>query len=357
MAIYRIDDDKIIPLEPTTFARQGLRERTDLQALLKHRPEVISPNTLIVGEEFGEWEDSRRRIDLLGIDKDANFVVIELKRTEDGGHMELQALRYAAMISTLTFEQLVPHFQKYLDENDIERDARDTLLEFLGWKDEDLEEPVFGQEVKIVLASGEFSKELTTSVLWLNDFGLDIRCVRMRPYDNDGHILLDVQTLIPIPEAEEYQIRIRKKKQREREARQSARDFSKYDVTINGQRYPAQNKRQMMLLLVSEVLRNGGTPQQVLEVIPDRQFRAFDGSLDAEQIQEQLMEEDTGKAVPRVKRFFCDNGQPFQFKDKTYVLSNQWGSDTLDAARGLAERFPDLQIQFQQTEGDVWNAF
>ena len=54
--------------------------------------------TLVISEEFGEWEESRRRIDLLGLDKDANLVVIELKRTEDG---ELQSIRYAAMVSTM----------------------------------------------------------------------------------------------------------------------------------------------------------------------------------------------------------------------------------------------------------------
>ena len=48
------------------------------------------------------------------------------------------------------------------------------------------------------MASAEFSKELTTSVMWLNDFGLDIRCVRMHPYVSGGQIFLDVQTVIPI---------------------------------------------------------------------------------------------------------------------------------------------------------------
>ena len=350
MSIYRIDDNKITPLVLTTFAQQELRERDDLQALLKSCIDVISPNIKIVGEEFGEWEDSRRRIDLLGIDKSANLVVIELKRTEDGGHMELQAIRYAAMISTMTFEKLVTVYEKYLSDNKIEKDARNDLREFLDWKDRDLEDQVLGEEVKIVLAAADFSKELTTTVLWLNDRELDINCVRMRPYVNDKQVLLDVQTIIPIPGAEEYQIQIREKRQKERVARQGARDFSKYDISIGGTKYLAQNKRQMMFLLVSEVLKSGGTPQKVADALPSRKLKEFEGMLDAERVRELIMEGDTGGNVPRSKRFFCDDGEPFHIGEKTYVLSNQWGSDALDTVRRLAEKFPSLKIECKRTD-------
>ena len=347
MTLYLVDDDKITPVPSTTFAQQGLQERKNLQALLKSRPDVISPDTLIVAEEFGDWEDSRRRIDLLGIDKNANLVVIELKRTEDGGHMELQAVRYAAMISAMTFDMLVAHYEQFLKDNDDKRDAKDRLVEFLNWDDSD--DQTLGQHIQIVLASAEFSKELTTSVLWLNEQGLDIRCVRMRPYNNDGQVVLDVQTIIPIPEAEEYQIRIREKRQRERVAREGTRDISKYDVTIGGKQYTNQNKRNLMFLIVSELFNSGGSPQKLLEALPSRKLREFEGTLDAEQIREKLMKEDTGGAVPRFKRFFCDDGQPFQVEDRTYVLSNQWGLDALDAARALARMFPQLRIELRQT--------
>jgi len=33
---------------------------------LREQIEIISPDTLVVAEEFGDWEESRRRIDLLG---------------------------------------------------------------------------------------------------------------------------------------------------------------------------------------------------------------------------------------------------------------------------------------------------
>lgn len=64
-------------------------------------------------------------------------------------------------------------------------------------------------EVRIVLVSADFAKELTTAVLWLNEWELDIRCVKVKPYaDGDGTIL-EVQQLVPLPEAAEYQISIK----------------------------------------------------------------------------------------------------------------------------------------------------
>ena len=263
MAVFKIDSGQIVRLNLVTFAQQGLQERADLQSLLRSQIDVISPDTLVVAEEFGEWEDSRRRIDLLGIDKAANLVVIELKRTEDGGHMELQAIRYAAMISNLTFADVTRTYQSFLEKSGINQDAMGNLLEFLDW--EEPQEEAFGQEVKIVLASADFSRELTTSVMWLNDFGVDIRCVRMQPYEHDGQVFIDVQTIIPIPEAADFQVRIREKKQRERESRQTSRDFTKYDVTIGGKQFPSLNKRKMMYRLVAEVFASGGTPEQVKE--------------------------------------------------------------------------------------------
>ena len=192
MAVYEVTPEKLKRIPETTFASVGIKERNDLQRLLKNQIEIVSPNTLVVSEEFGEWEESRRRIDLLGLDKAANIVVIELKRTEDGGHMDLQAIRYAAMVSALTFDRVVEIYSKYLKENNSDDNAREKILEFLEWGEAD--EELFGQDVSIVLASAEFSKELTTAVMWLNERNLDIRCVRLKPYKDGDRTLLNVQT-------------------------------------------------------------------------------------------------------------------------------------------------------------------
>ena len=130
MAIYEITSDTLRKIDETSFAQAGIKERGDLQRLLRAQIDVISPDTLVIAEEFGDWEDSKRRIDLLGIDMDANLVVIELKRNEDGGHMELQSIRYAAMVSTMTFDKAVEVYTDYINKNGTKLDARASLLDF-----------------------------------------------------------------------------------------------------------------------------------------------------------------------------------------------------------------------------------
>jgi len=218
MAFYEMTSVSLRKIPATTFSAAGIRERSDLQRLLRDQIGIVAADTLVIAEEFGDWEDSNRRIDLLALDREANLVVIELKRTEDGGHMELQALRYAAMVSTMTFEKVEEVFAVYRRRLGRDGDARSEILEFLGW--EEPGEHPFAEDVRIVLVSAEFSKELTTSVMWLNKQGLDIRCVRIKPYADNGRVLVDVQRIIPLPEADDYTIRIKKKQEGDRVRRE-----------------------------------------------------------------------------------------------------------------------------------------
>ncbi|SMQ69708.1 Protein of unknown function DUF91 [Altererythrobacter xiamenensis] len=219
MAIYSLTDKELVPVSATSFTAENIHERTHIQQLLKANITVLDAGLMVIAEEFGEWIDSSRRIDLLCIDSDANLVVVELKRTEDGGHMELQALRYAAMISAMTFEQLVDTHARFVNPGQPDHDeAQAAILKFLGWDGPD--EDQFGQDTRIILASANFSKELTTAVLWLRDRDIDIRCVRLQPYRMaDGPVLLDVQQLIPLPETASFQTQIGSKRQAERKQR------------------------------------------------------------------------------------------------------------------------------------------
>lgn len=226
MPLYQITEQSFRAIPEASFAEMRIGERTDLQRLLRTQIEVLDPDLYVLTEEFGDWEDSKRRIDLLAIDSDANLVVIELKRTQDGGHMELQAIRYASMVSTMTFDRAVQIHGEFLARMGQSADeARSRLLSFLDWDEPDAGN--FAEDVRIVLVAADFGKELTTAVLWLRDREIDIRCIRFRPYLDNGTVMVDVQQILPLPEAHEYQVQLREKEQQGRRQR-----AERYDVRL-----------------------------------------------------------------------------------------------------------------------------
>lgn len=222
MTLYRLLSDSVEPIPQTSLQHHGVWERSDLQRILRDRIEVLLPDTLVLAEEFRNWSDSSRRIDLLCLAQDGALIVVELKRGDTGSHMDLQALRYAAMVSPMTFEDAVDVHERFLRRMGHEPDAQQRILTFLGWNEPD--EGHFAQDVRIVLVSEDFSAELTTAVLWLNERELDIRCIRLRSYEHAGEHLIQVEPIIPLREAGDYQIKMRAKDQEVRRARTPSRE-------------------------------------------------------------------------------------------------------------------------------------
>ena len=343
MAIYEVSDSALTAVERTTFAESDIKEQQQLQQLLKKQVGVVSPDTLVISEEFSSW-DSQRRIDLLGIDRNANLVVIELKRTEKGGHMELQALRYAAMVSTITFEQAVEIYDRYLRKEGVDKDARQSLLEFLGWGSE--EEQDFAQDIRIVLASADFSKEIMSTVLWLNDNGLDIRCVRMQPYRDGDRVLLDIEQAIPLPEAEEYQVQVKQKGRREKAAREDFRDFSKYTIKFAGQVHESLGKGRSILCVVKAIFDSGVDGDAIAKAVTERKniICSFDGELSEDELKAQIVQRWSEDGL---RRWFYKKSDPMMRDGKTWLLTNQWGTTTKRAIDDLIDAFPDLNITYE----------
>lgn len=336
MALYEFTQDSISEIPSSNYAALGLRERDDVQRVLREHVEVISPDTLILSEEFGDWADSRRRIDLLGLDRDGRLVVIELKRTEDGGHMDLQALRYAAMVSTLKFEQALEAHRKYRESRNLSPDeAEGVIREFMGI---DQGPVAFSNQVRIVLASADFSKEVTSSVLWLNSQGLDITCVRMRPYSFQERVLLDVQQVIPLPEATAYQVAIREKSLDQAAVEASTRDYTRYHLNFSdGREFENLPKRRFIYQVVKEGLRLGLRPKSIVEAIDWRSANLFisaPGRLSAGELLEANPHRDA-------RRYFCDDSELFFIDDMTYAMTNQWGTRTVEAVEAILKNLPE----------------
>jgi hypothetical protein len=330
---------------PTTFAAEAVLERTDLQRALRSHIDVLDENLLVVAEEFGDFADVRRRIDLLCVDRDGQLVVVELKRTEDGGHMELQALRYAAMVSTMTFDQLAGTYERYLQQTapDQADDARQMLAEFL--EDVGGDDAVLERRVRILLVSGGFDPQVTTTVLWLNDlYGLDITCVRLMPYRVEGRLLLDVQQVIPLPEAAGLMVRLRERESAARAASVSGRDLTQYVVKTPAGSSEPLPKRRAVLAVVHAIHQAGVRASAIAAAVPGPRFLSVDGNLSESELAAAFVATHPG-ARGNERRWFFD--EPIHDGDQTWVLSKRWGTNTLPTLEALLALAPSAGITYE----------
>lgn len=341
MAIYKLQNEKIIELQKTTFASEKIDERNDLQQYFLNSIDVIEPDLFVIANEFNDWQDSRRSIDILCIDKDANLVVIELKKTEDGGHMKLQSIRYAAMISNMTFSKAVRSFKKYVEKQGLKiENPEDEILHFLEW-DEPKEEQ-FGQDIRIILVSADFSKEITTSVLWLNERELDIKCIRVKPQRDNGNLYFDIQQIVPLPETQDYQIKIREKVSEERQSRRdsSYRDFSKYNVTINGIEENNLSKRRAMFFVISNVIKSGIKPEDLFDITKSNRWIWVEKAC---KTRSEFEKEDIkNRRTYDPSRWFVEDNELFVIGERTYAFSNQHSKEAFSLISRIFVKYPEL---------------
>lgn len=350
MPLYEITSEGLAPHGPMKFAELGLKERDDLQRLLRDDIAVIDPDLMVVAEEFGNWQDAKRRIDLLAIDRTGHLVVIELKRTDDGGHMELQAIRYAAMVSAMTFDDVVTAFTAHLKAHRSGEavDARSELLDFLDTAEGD-EDPLIPTEVRIVLVSADFGREITTTVLWLNGLdGMDIRCVRLVPYSVDSKTLIDIRQVIPLPEAADFQVQLRRKAVAEERARTGGdgRDFTKFAVEIDGQAGPPLAKRQAIRSMLLALHARGADLAKAQAVLTrPRGLQELDGLLAPGEASIAAL----AAAHPGIDttRWFTDDPMHDADRGTTWLLSRMWGRDSEETLTALANEFPALGVSYQ----------
>lgn len=303
MPLYSIDiaSRQMSVIKPTTFEGQGIQEPRDLRPLLAANLEKLDPNWFLLSEEFSGWEGSNRAIDILAVVRDgdeAHLVVIELKRTADGGHMDLQAIRYAAMVAPFNFDEIVRIHAEYLEKyGKPAEQARVSLLQHLG---AELEGTIsLSNRPRIVLVSWGFSREISATVLWLNSTGMDIRCFAAQPYKIQDTLYLDVEQVIPLRSAQEYEFRLRDK--------QIQRD----DIV-------AQQRRERRANTIPTLIREGIlTPGTVIELIKSPRPNL-------------MIPDHSATAVFRAgtqKNFEWEDGQLYSISELTRVVCLKYGGD------------------------------
>jgi len=227
--MFKIDAvaNRINPLEVKRFTDLGFTERKHLQEWLENYPQALSPGEgdelLIIQKEFDGFDDTRERLDLLAIDKEGNLVIIENKLDDSGRDVVWQALKYASYCANLKKQQVVEIFQRYLNqkaqlEGAEPANAEKVLLEFLQADDLQSVQLNTLKSQRLILVAAHYRKEVTNTVLWLSQFGVICQCFKVTPYQAGAELFLNVEQIIPTPEAADFMIGMMAKEAEEKSA-------------------------------------------------------------------------------------------------------------------------------------------
>jgi hypothetical protein len=123
------------------------------------------------------------------------------------------------------------------------------------------------------------------------------------------------------------------------------RDYTRYDLTLQGRRLTNLAKNRAIFETVRHLVNQGVSPQSISDAMPDTRNRwvSVPGRVD-----------DSARFVASAGRFdagrfFVASEELLHHRGRTYVFSNQWGQNTEVILSALAQAFPSAEIGFQAT--------
>lgn len=177
MKLFTIDkNEKLIPYKEHDFEK--IKRETDLEVLLENNPEYFfeGSKVLIIGRQVTTNLNSF--IDLLGVDKTGNTVVVELKRGKTPRETIAQLLEYASFVENLDYSQLNDIYQNYSgEESSLEDYHQQYFQSELG------ENVSFNKSTRLVIVAQEVSKEIRQTALFLRKKGIDIYCMEFKYFE------------------------------------------------------------------------------------------------------------------------------------------------------------------------------
>lgn len=206
--VFTVNGAVAVAATPISLANAGLKERQHLQEWVIAHPAVLGPDVKIVAFEFGSWtghggDKEKDRLDVLALDGEGRLIVVELKRDKAPDTVEMQALKYAALVSRFTRDDLDKVHARYLSKQaGAPVTVEAAAAELDSWADiteEALRRP------SIILMASEFPLPVTATVVFLHQqLGLDVRLLSFQAYQTANDVLVTVSQHYPPPGIEEF---------------------------------------------------------------------------------------------------------------------------------------------------------
>ena len=361
MPEYKVPEQIQNKLSTVRFGDMVRYARVELREFIKSQILGVSGDLLIISEELRLAEKSQHQIDLLAIDRGQNLVVIEILNEEVGKNADLRFINHAALVANWKFEQVVKTYSDNLfKSNQDGANAKLKLEAFLG-SSKIINEKKFGNNVRIILISGDFPAEVLSSANWLNKFGLEVSCICITPSLYHEKLFVNVEQICLNDEKDYVQLKEKVNLTTVGAGKPSKNyDSTKYDLDLNGEQISNLSKNKAILHTLQYFLANGIDPKKFIE----RDYALWgnkkllimvNGEVNSEEfIRLTTIEHQKINRKFDPKRYYCRDNELVKLNGNTYAIYNQWtGEIFMRVMSQFKKEYSDLHFDFKPSNGKV----
>ncbi len=167
-------------------------EEAILEEWLESNPDGIveNGNVLIIGRQV--VTNLGGFIDLLGLDREGNIVVVELKRDRTPRETIAQSLEYVSFAEMLDIIQLERILQSYLNDESLNLAKHHRMFFELGYD----EAIAFNKKQRIVIIGQHVTPEIRQTASFLRNKGIRVTCVEFTFFRANGGTRLFSQEIV-----------------------------------------------------------------------------------------------------------------------------------------------------------------
>ena len=177
MKIHGIDDSGKV----TEYNHSPVSEETELEDYIESNPEIIEKDMMILKRQ--QPTDGGKFVDLLGLDKDGNVVVIEIKKESNEARKVItQTIEYGIWAEDLRYSELnaiARENNKLGNFPNLEKMFQERIDEF--------QIDDFNADTKLYIVHEKIQDDIKKIAQWLHSKGINIYCVELNFHKQDGH--------------------------------------------------------------------------------------------------------------------------------------------------------------------------
>jgi len=187
LGIHVVKDGKLVEYQKTSVEKE-----IEIEEFIEKHPQILDKDIFIIGRQV--LTGTKTIIDLMGLDKYGNVLLIEIKKGQPSREVVSQILEYGVWAEGIQYDEL--------NEIAKEKHLADYPDLYKKYESEFKKIPdPFNEEQRLYIVSEKIDEKTEDMCRYLKVRGIDIKCVELNFFEKDNQRLVNTNVVVGTEES------------------------------------------------------------------------------------------------------------------------------------------------------------